>query len=318
MTRRVLVADDDPDIRVLVATTLRMEGFEVLEAADGAEAVEQALRERPDILVLDVMMPRVDGFEALQQLRNDGRISHLPVILVTSRSQPADLLDGFDAGADDYMTKPFQPAELVARVTATLRRMSEMRDLQPLTGLPGNAAIDREVARRVELGRSFALLVADLDNFKAFNDHYGFSRGDDVLATFADLLTEAADAHGAAETFVGHVGGDDFVVLAGLDEWDPISQQVCDRFDAVVPSLYDEEDRERGHIVVPDRRGVSRTFPLVTVSIGVTLFDPEEPRHPEELVSRAAEMKAFAKARNEDGSSSVAVDRRRGSSPSTG
>ena len=315
MTARVLVADDDPDIRVFVSTTLRMEGFEVLEAADGSEAIEQALHGRPDIVVLDVMMPRLDGIEALQQLRSDGRISHLPVILVTSRAQPEDLLDGFGAGADDYVTKPFQPAELVARIRATLRRMSEMRDLQPLTGLPGNAAIDREVARRVELGEPFALLVADLDNFKAYNDHYGFSRGDEVLVAFADLLTEAADDHGGVETFVGHVGGDDFVVLAGLRDWDAISEQVCERFDAVAPSLYDVADRRRGHIVVPDRRGVSRTFPLVTVSFGVTLFDPDEPRHPEALVSRAAEMKGFAKARSPSGRSNVALDRRYPSAP---
>ena len=194
-------------------------------------------------MVLDVMMPRMDGFTALRRIRADGRISHIPMILVTAKTQSLDKLVGLDEGADDYLTKPFDPSELVARVQAALRRAAAMRAIQPLTGLPGNTSIDKELERRVADGESFALMHADLNNFKSFNDHYGYARGDDVLIAFAEVLVQAAREFGGPETFVGHVGGDDFVVVTDPELVDPMASAMCERFDAIVPELYDGPDR---------------------------------------------------------------------------
>ena len=312
MTATVLIADDDRDIRTFVEVSLRLAGFQTIEAGDGEQALVQAVTHAPDVIVLDVMMPRMDGFAALRQIRLDGRISHIPVIMLTAKAQTQDKLAGFDAGADDYLTKPFDPSELVARVQATLRRAAEMRSIQPLTGLPGNTSIDKELERRVAAGEPFALMHADLNNFKAFNDHYGYARGDHVLITFAQVLVRAAREFGGPETFVGHVGGDDFVVVTGVELFEPMAQAICDRFDAAVPDLYDEHDRVAGGLVVLDRRGEQQSYPLVAVSIGVAVSGPDGVERPEEAVTIANEMKQFAKRQVPDGGSNVEVDRRRG------
>src|SRR5919106_3778308 len=150
-TRRdiVLVADDDEDIVRFVEVNLRLEGFEVITASDGEQALEMATESLPDLILLDVMMPRLDGFEVCQRLRHDGRTKHISVIMLTAKSLSADKVVGLTAGADDYIIKPFDPIELVARVRSRLRRNAEMRAVSPLTGLPGNHRIEEELADRV-------------------------------------------------------------------------------------------------------------------------------------------------------------------------
>ena len=310
MAETVLVVDDDPDIRTFVDIALSLAGYETAEASDGVEALERALETNPSIIVMDVMMPRMDGFEAVRNLRADGRLSHIPVILLTAKSQTPDKVAGFDAGADDYLTKPFDPNELVARVKATLRRAEDMRTIQPLTGLPGNTAIDKEIARRVDAKGPFVVLYADLNSFKAFNDHYGFARGDDVINQGASTIVEVAREFGGPETFVGHIGGDDFVVVTSVELWEQLAKAICERFDAVAPSLYDEDDRALGYIEVKDRQGVMRKYPLVAISIGVATTELRDFHHPSEVVTVATEMKSYAKSLVAEGGSNFAADRR--------
>ena len=193
----VLIADDDRDIVRFVEVNLRLEGFEVITAHDGQDALDKALDLQPNLILLDVMMPRMDGYEVCTKLRADGRSAHIPVIMLTAKSLSADKVLGLTAGADDYIIKPFDPMELVARVKTTLRRASEMRSLSPLTGLPGNLRIEQEIAHRMERGKAVAVAYADLDNFKSYNDRYGFLRGDEVISLFAQVLRQAAqDAAG--------------------------------------------------------------------------------------------------------------------------
>ena len=207
----VLVADDDEDIVRFVEVNLRLEGFEVVTAGDGKEALEQARAIIPDLVLLDIMMPEMDGFQVCQTLRATTRTKHIPVIMLTARSLSADKVVGLTSGADDYIIKPFDPIELVARVKSALRRVREMRAVNPLTQLPGNVQVQDEVAKRVATGAPFALMYVDLDNFKAFNDHYGFLRGDEAIKTLAATVEDALRSNGGG--FVGHVGGDDFVSL---------------------------------------------------------------------------------------------------------
>jgi len=188
----VLIADDDRDIVRFVEVNLRLEGFEVITAHDGEDALAKALELQPNLILLDVMMPLMDGFEVCTRLRDDGRSAHIPVIMLTAKSLSADKVLGLTAGADDYIIKPFDPMELIARVKTTLRRASEMRSLSPLTGLPGNNRIEHEISHRMELGMPVAVAYADLDNFKSYNDRYGFLRGDEVISLFAQVLRRAA------------------------------------------------------------------------------------------------------------------------------
>jgi diguanylate cyclase (GGDEF)-like protein len=312
--RSVLIADDDTDIRAFLEVTLTLAGYEVLEAADGVETLEVARRHTPDLIVLDVMMPRMDGFEALQKLREDARTSHIPVVLLTARVQREDTLGGLEAGADDYVTKPFDGDLLIARIRSALRRADQQRSLNPLTGLPGNERILSELSARLSQQQPFALLYVDLDQFKPFNDHYGFLRGDEAIRAVADLLRQVARDLGDSETFVGHVGGDDFVMIIAPDQADELASAICRRFDAMAPSLYDPADREVGSIEVADRRGIPQRFPLLSLSIGIATTERRDFAHQGEVVTVATEMKRYAKTHSGD-RSTYAFDRRGADEP---
>jgi diguanylate cyclase (GGDEF)-like protein len=307
MSETILVVDDDPDIARFVEVNLRSVGYDVLVAGDGEEALLQADEKRPDLVLLDVMMPRVDGFEVAQRLRRNPRTANTSIIMLTAKALSSDKVLGLTSGADDYIIKPFDPIELLARVKTTLRRAREMRNLSPLTGLPGNIRIQDEIQRKVEDETPFAVLYCDLDNFKAFNDHYGFVKGDRVIQATARALQEAMEEFAKADGFLGHVGGDDFVVVMPPDVAETAAAWICQRFDQEVGSFYDREDRERGYVEVEDRQGKLQRFALIAVSIGVATTSRRKFSHYGEAVDVATEMKQFAKRQH---GSSYAVDRR--------
>ena len=303
----VLVVDDDPFIARLLEIELRAAGYDVRVAADGVQALEAAQERCPDLVLADVMMPNMDGFELTRRLRQDARTATVSVIMLTARGLSADKLEGFSVGADDYIVKPFDTPELLARIRGVLRRAREMRAQSPLTGLPGNVRIEEEIESRVAVEQPFAILYADLDHFKAFNDHYGFMRGDQVIQFTARIAQEVALAHSGGDAFVGHVGGDDFVLVCSPETAEAISQGLVERFDDESPALYDDEDRQRGYVEVTNRRGEMQRFPLLSISIGIATTDLRSFAHYAEAVAVATEMKAFTKT---SAGSSWAVDRR--------
>ena len=305
----VLVADDDADIRSFVAVNLRLEGFDVATAEDGREALEEVLHRKPDLILLDVMMPNLDGFEVIQRLRSDIRTRMVPIIMLTAKAQSADKVVGLTAGADDYIIKPFDPIELVARVRSTLRRNREMRGLSPLTQLPGNAQIHEELVRRVETGGDFALAYIDLDNFKAFNDHYGFLRGDEAIKRLAACAGEAFAAHGGGDSFLGHIGGDDFVGITSPGAVEAAAKEILRCWDEAATELCDASDIERGYIEIRDRRDQPQRYPITSVSIGIVTSTQRRITSHWQAAEIAAEMKHVAK---QEPGSSYAIDRRRG------
>ena len=307
MAETVLVVDDDPDVARFVEVNLRSAGYEVTVASNGEEGLEKAVALRPDLVLLDVMMPKLDGFEVAQRLRRDPRTSSSSIIMLTAKALSSDKVLGLSSGADDYIIKPFDPVELLARVKGTLRRAREMRALSPLTGLPGNIRVQEEIRRRVTEEQPFALLYADLDHFKAYNDNYGFVRGDRAIQALARLVTETVHEVAGPAGFVGHVGGDDFVILVDPEQADLVAKTLCERFDEQALSLYDAADAARGNIEVRDRQGNLKSFPLLTLSVGVATTDNRRFSHFGEAVAVATEMKQFAKSQT---GSSFAVDRR--------
>ncbi len=308
MAESVLVVDDDPDVARFVEVNLRSAGYDVTVASDGEEALERAVELRPDLVLLDVMMPKLDGFEVAQRLRRDVRTSSTSIIMLTAKALSSDKVLGLSTGADDYIIKPFDPVELLARVKGTLRRAREMRALSPLTGLPGNIRVQEEIRRRVAEEQPFALLYADVDHFKAYNDHYGFVRGDRAIQAMARLASEVVHEMVGPEGFVGHVGGDDFLLIVPPELAEDVAARLCERFDQEAPMLYDADDLERGHIEVKDRQGAMAKFPILTVSVGVVSTSNHAFGHYGEAVSVATEMKQVAKRQP---GSSFAVDRRR-------
>jgi diguanylate cyclase (GGDEF)-like protein len=304
----VLVVEDDQFLARLLDVELSSSGYSVRVAYDGEQALEAAFERCPDLVLADVMMPRMDGFEMVRQLRGDPRTESVSIILVTARGLQTDKLTGLTAGADDYVVKPFDNEELLARVAGVLRRAEYMKSQSPLTGLPGNVRIEDEIQARVELRQPFAVLYLDLDNFKAFSDRYGFVRGDEALRATGHLILETAKEVAGAGTFIGHIGGDDFVVVCDPNRAEAVAREVIARFDRLSPTLYDEQDRIRGAVEAEDRQGRVRRFPLLSISIGIATTESRTFGHRAEAVEIATELKNYAKREH---GSRYEVDRRR-------
>lgn len=304
----ILVVDDDKDIARFVEVNLQLHGYQVVVAHDGEQALALVQEHKPDLAVVDVRMPRVDGLELTRRLRADPMTAALPIILLTAKGLTVDKVVGLTAGADDYLVKPFDTSELVARVRSTLRRTQEFREVSPLTGLPGNTRILREIGDRVRGGAEYAVCYIDIDRFKSVNDAYGFGRGDEFIAVLARCLHDAVVEEAAPPAFLGHVGGDDFVVVCLPDQVRPITSRAVEKFEQTADEIYDPEDARRGYLELVDRRGnVQRPY-LVTISVGVALSTARAFTDPREVIEVATEMKNVAKKQP---GSYVAFDRRR-------
>ncbi len=310
MDETVLVADPDPRTREHVASALRREGLAAVEADEGEAALRLAVSVEPALALLDVALPGLGGVEVCRRMRADARTTSTPIVLMSAEWSTAERIDWLQAGADDFLRKPVDPGELVARVDLTLRRTRDLRASSPLTGLPGNHRVREELAARVAAGRPVALVHADIDGFKSFNDRYGFLRGDEVLILTAGVLRESLAAEADPEAFLGHIGGDDFVALCHPERAEAVCERVVEAFDARVPALYDVEDRRRGYVVIRDRRGLRRRYALVTISLGVATTRRRAVSDHRRLVEVAGEMKSHAKRQGRG--SHWAIDARAG------
>lgn len=294
----ILIADDDPDLRDILRSVVEPAGFNVSEASDGKMALEMIRKNPPDLVLLDYSMPEMTGLEVCEHLRQDVLLRHIPVIMLTGRSEIQDKVEGLNAGVDDYLIKPFEPTELLARVRMIMRRTTQRLEANPLTHLPGNNSILHELEKRLAEGQPIAICYVDLDRFKAFNDHYGFKRGDEIIELTARILLDDSKKEGNPGDFVGHIGGDDFITITHPDNVDKLCQAIIRDFDAAVAKYYNESDRKRGYIIHSNRKGHEDKIPLVAISIAVVTNEEKQFTHPGQIAEIGAELKAVAK-RNE-------------------
>ncbi len=292
---RILIVDDDPDIRDVLNLTL-FEHYSIAAASNGEEGLEMVKTKNPDLIILDFNMPKMDGPEFCRQLRRDILLRHLPVIMLTGRSETKDMVTGIESGADDYLVKPFEPDTLLARIRMILKRTSRSLDANPLTHLPGNSSIMEEFQARIDAGKPFAVGYVDLDKFKIYNDKYGFEHGDEFIRSLARILIDATLKFCGKDAFVGHIGGDDFVFICDDDKADAVSQDIIDAFDKLSPDFYNEEDRKAGFITGVDRQGNAVKANLVSVSIGIVNNIHQKITHVAQIGELGAELKKFAKS----------------------
>lgn len=295
MAVKILIVDDDPDIRDVLKLTLSEENYEVIEAQDGEQALKIITTKALDLILVDYKMPKMDGRRVCQLVKKDILLRHLPVILVTGKGEVSDKINGLDAGADDYIVKPFEPKELLARIRMILRRTERDLEANPLTRLPGNVSILNELSNRLENKGLFAVCYADLDKFKAYNDTYGFEHGDDVIRETARILLAAMQKYGNPDDFIGHIGGDDFVLISTPDKTDAICKKIIEDFEKKAPYFYNEIDRKRGYILSHDRKGKEQNVPLLSISIGVVSNESRKIDHVAQIGEIGAELKSFAK-----------------------
>ncbi|MBC5815978.1 MAG: response regulator [Candidatus Eremiobacteraeota bacterium] len=290
-----MVVDDDRNLRKIITTNLEFAGYDVTSAASGVEAIQILEDLQPDLVLLDVMMPAMDGYETTRRIRKHPTNSHVPIILLTAKGEVEDKVAGFDAGADDYITKPFGPQEMLARVRAKIRRVAVDSSLSPLTRLPGNLAIEAELKRRIEIHQPFAVLYEDLDNFKAFNDVYGFTHGDEAIQLVASTTVDAVRRRGNEDDFVGHIGGDDFLVVTSPDRSEEIAREIIAQFDPDIRKLYNAHDLRVGYVETRDRRGTLNRFPIMSLSIAILTNEQRALDNYAQIGEAAAELKRYAK-----------------------
>ncbi len=293
--QRVLVVEDETYLRDVLRIQLEADGFEVLQAKDGREALEVAVKSLPDLVLLDVMLPHMDGYEVCRRLRGTFATHHIPIIMLTAKAEIEGRIQGLEGGANDYVSKPWERRELLLRVRNALNWSRQQRAASPLTGLPGNVSINQELARRLALGTPFAMLQFDIDYFKAFNDYYGYARGDQAIQTLARILVESSHRFGGSANFIGHIGGDDFVVLTTPDVAEALGETIIAEFVEAVKTLYDPEDLERAYVEVRNRRHAIERFPLMSVTIAMVSTDRHAVSHLAQLIDIAQELKAHGK-----------------------
>jgi PleD family two-component response regulator len=305
---RLLVADDEPSLLQMIMDALEFEGYEVRGASDGEQALEMIRADPPDVAIVDLKMPRKDGFAVCRELKGDPGFQHLPVIILSAAGESENKVQGLDSGADDFLTKPIKLQELYARVRMILRRTRQGLDANPLTRLPGNVMIENRVSDAIAAGEPFAVLYCDLNHFKAYNDGYGFEKGDHVIRETGRLLVSILRDVGAPSDFLGHIGGDDFILLTRPERMEALCKRIVAGFDALAPSFYDPETRARGRVLAKDRQGRQVEYPLLSISIGVAHNTLRKIVSFGQVSQVCAELKGCAKR---EGGSRYFIDRRR-------
>ena len=306
----ILLADDDENVAAVVTRALMDGGYRFMRAATGPETLASAEKNAPDLILLDVQMPGLSGWRVLARLRESAATRTTPVMMLTSCGGIDEKVEGINLGADDYLTKPFSMDELRARVFGLLRRHREARSANPLTGLPGNPSIQAEVERRIAEGLPFGLIHADIDRFKAFNDAYGFARGDKAILSVAQVLLRSVTAAGEKEGFVGHIGGDDFALICSEDRVEHVATMAAASFDVRAARLHDPVDAARGWLESVDRNRQTRRAPLISLSLGGVTTRLRRLDSYAKAASLASEMKGWLKSKREAGPSAAAFDRR--------
>ncbi len=290
---RLLIVEDDFDISNMLRIYFSGQGYDVHVAQRGSEALEKTRQNLPHLIVLDIMLPDIDGYEVCRQLRTNTRTSHIPVIFLTQKDERSDRLQGLELGADDYITKPFDIEELKLRVQNAIARAERESLTDPRSGLPSGRLLEDHL-RRIIRSDGWALMDLRINHYQPFREEYGFVAADDVLRFMAMLLNEIVDEHGTPDDFIGHAGGDSFVIITTAECAPAIREQVKKRFAEEILTHYNFIDRERGYIAITNAEGGEEHVPLMDVGVGVVTGEDYQFADIREITEMAAEARRMA------------------------
>ncbi len=307
MVQEIYIIDDD-DSSILVFQELFKNDKEYKFISVKSHMIEVALKNIPAMIIINEDAIDVDAIDLCRRIRNDEDNTITPVIVVSSNDNPEHRIRILQESIEYYIKKPVNENYLYYTVKNIGRLLTINRRISPLTGLPGNVQIHAELKKRLLNKEAFSVLYVDLDNFKAYNDVYGFLKGDEIIKFTADTIL--ASVHNLIEegSFVGHIGGDDFVAIVPTTNCDKICQDIISHFDAKVLDFFTPEDVKKGYIEVANRRGIIEQFPLTSVSIGVVVADVNRFYNMLEIGEVGAQVKHAAKSVS---GSSYSIDRRK-------
>ncbi len=260
---RILVVEDDFDISNMLRIYFQSQDYEVTVASRGEDGLELCRQELPHVMLLDIMLPDIDGYEVCRRLRSNLRTSHVPIIFLTQKDERSDKIAGLELGADDYITKPFDIEELRLRVQGSIRRAQTINLSNPTTGLPSSKHIEEQL-RNLMRRDDWALLYVGINHSDPFRDKEGFLAADEVLRDLAHMLGETVDEFGTPDDFIGHRGGDDFIIITSAEQGPIIRDRIVARFNASVGTHYNFVDRDNQYITVDGTR-----YPLMSLAVGL-------------------------------------------------
>lgn len=307
MIQEIYIIDDD-ETSVLVFRELFKNDTEYKFISVKSEQIDVALKNIPTIIIINEDAIDVDTVELCKKIRNDDDNSITPVIVVSSNSDKEHRIEILKESVEYYIKKPVNAQYLYYTIKNLGRLLSINRRISPLTGLPGNVQIHAELKKRISNRENFSVLYLDLDNFKAYNDVYGFLKGDEIIKYTADTIVRCVHNCIHEGAFVGHIGGDDFIAIVPILNCDEICKNIIASFDAHVTKFFTEEDVEKGYIEVANRKGIIEQFPLTSISIGVVEADVGRFANMLEIGEVGAQVKHNAKSVM---GSSYFIDRRK-------
>lgn len=292
---KIIVIIEDVQFQDFVASALAKEEFTVKTCFSSEEALKNLYKENPDLVIIDYLSPHVNGLEFCAKIRKKFLFRYLPLILLIPKDEPSIKAKSIEKGVDEFIEKPFTSSELILRTKVVLQRIHHYQDIHPLTKLPGFSSLIKEMNLRINKKEIFAVAYADLGNFRKFNEHYGFERGDEILLFVSNIIKEALQELGSEFDFLSHVGSDDFIFISSTEGIEDICKQIIDTFSENILTFYDEEDRKQGFILVKDRRGRLIKYPFLRIHIGIVTNQFYPFISSAQVLQIATELKDYAK-----------------------
>jgi diguanylate cyclase (GGDEF)-like protein len=292
MKKNVIIVSSDPVLINIADRTLKTR-YNLIIFNSVQSALDYIYNSLPDLMIIDLTSYEPSTIDLTNNLKNDPMFNNLPVLAIFSGDISMKVL--YSISIEDYLRMTEFEKDIAARVDLSIVRSERIVEINPLTRLPGNISINRQLQHRLDQQVSFGMAYADLDYFKPFNDQYGFSRGDEIIKITGRLILNIVKNTESKNSFVGHIGGDDFIFLMDVALIKKACQDIITAFDQIIPTFYDQEDRDRGCIQSLDRQGNMHSFDIITISIGVTDTQNRTFSHYGEITERASEMKKYAK-----------------------
>jgi GGDEF domain-containing protein len=266
---KIVLAVPDLKLRQILLYLLKSWDHTVAILEEGKDILEFLKKENPTLIIIDASFEDKRGLKICKQIKDDFLTSYIPTIILIDKKQLRRDLLSIEQGVDDYLIKPPDPIDLEIRIVLALRSAAHHFNANALSRLPGNKLIEKELRQRLKSREPFSFHYIDIDNFKSYNDKYGYIKGDGVIIETARIISKNVKIHGNKEDFVGHIGGDDFVVITVPDKAETIAKHIIGDFDSLIPACYSPEDKKAGFIVTRDRKGKIANIPLMSLSIAI-------------------------------------------------
>lgn len=308
MAQNIYVIDNKSELKDILSKMFKGDKDFKFKKVD-TKNVDEALKNIPSLFIINEDTIDVNILEICKKIRSDEDNSITPIIVISSNKEKEHRIEILKECVEHYIKVPIDQEYLYYTVKNLIHLLYINRRVSPLTGLPGNVQIQAEMKKRLLNKEEFAMLYLDLDNFKAYNDVYGFLNGDEIIKYTAKTIVRNIDMFTDGEGFVGHIGGDDFVAIVSIDrDYERICQNIIAEFEKDVGKFFNEEDAERGYLEVPNRKGIVEEFPLTSISIGVVVADKGRFHNVLEIGEVGAQVKHLAKTTM---GSAYSIDRRK-------